>query len=101
MSGNGYTTGKAVGVLDQVAQDVFLEFDHGMTVAELRRKHPEHHHGTLSGALSHLHREGTLAMLTEKRERCHVYVYDNGQESYIAGRETKPHGRNNRANINA
>lgn len=97
LTGNGYTTGKAVGVGPQVRALAQVSGIEGITVAELRAIATEHHHGTLSGALSNLHRDGDLAMLTLKRNRCHVYVTPPN----VAGRETKPHGRNNLPNINA
>lgn len=55
----------------------------GATVAELRDGPVEHptlgpvglgHHGRVSGALAVLHLRGHLAMLAEKRQKCHVYV---------------------------
>jgi hypothetical protein len=32
------------------------------------------HHGTASGALSVLHKDGQIARLVEKREKCQIYV---------------------------
>lgn len=46
----------------------------GRTIADVRKALPDHHHGTLSGALSALHKAGKVARLTEKRNRCSVYV---------------------------
>jgi hypothetical protein len=46
------------------------------------------HHGQASGALSVLHKEGRIARLTERRNRCAVYVLPE----YVQGRETSPHG---------
>ena len=48
------------------------------------------HHGTASGALSVLHKTHYIARLTEKRERCKVYVL----LTYIDGRETEPYTPN-------
>lgn len=47
------------------------------------------HHGTASGALSVLHKDGHLARLAESRNRCRVYVLPE----YVAGRPTEQHGR--------
>lgn len=47
------------------------------------------HHGQSSGALSVLHKDGEIARLTEKRDRCRVYVLPE----YVHGRETDTQGR--------
>lgn len=47
------------------------------------------HHGTASGVLSVLHKEGHVARLTERRDRCLVYVLPQ----YTQGRETTEQGR--------
>lgn len=47
------------------------------------------HHGTASGVLSVLHKEGVIARLSTSRQRCKVYVLPD----YVAGRETEKHGR--------
>lgn len=47
------------------------------------------HHGSASGVLSVLHKEGVIARLAEARDRCKVYVLP----SYVEGRATEPHGR--------
>jgi hypothetical protein len=52
-------------------------------------KHREIHHGTVSGALSALHKDKRIARLTERRKRCLVYV----ALDYVDGRETRPQGR--------
>lgn len=90
MSGNGYTTNEAVSLSALVTALTATREAHGLTIAELRGIATDHHHGTLSGCLSHLHRQGTLALLNEKRDRCRVYVLPE----YVNGRETKPHGKN-------
>jgi hypothetical protein len=46
------------------------------------------HHGEASGPLSTAHKDGDLAKLTEKRERCGVYVHPK----YVNGRDTVKHG---------
>jgi len=55
----------------------------GTTIKRLREIFPGEHHGTLSGALTALHKGGKIARLTEKRDRCSIYVlpeYVNGRE---------------------
>lgn len=64
-----------------------LEF-HGVTWKELSEQTGEHH-GSTSGALSALHKDGAIARLTETRNRCKVYVLPE----YVDGREVESHGR--------
>ncbi len=45
------------------------------------------HHGSASGLLSVLHKDGRIARLAERRDRCKVYVLPQ----FVAGRETEPH----------
>ena len=47
------------------------------------------HHGTASGVLSVLHKDGVVARLTERRSRCKVYVLPE----WVMGRDTEAHGR--------
>lgn len=47
------------------------------------------HHGTASGALSVLHKEGMIVRLSELKDRCKIYVLPD----YTGGRETERHGR--------
>lgn len=47
------------------------------------------HHGQASGVLSVLHKAGKIERLTERRDRCQVYVLPE----YVNDRETVPHGR--------
>lgn len=61
----------------------------GVTVAELRDALPAQHHGSISGALSNLHKAERLACLVEQRDRCHIYIGPD----YIRGRETRPQGK--------
>lgn len=63
----------------------------GLTVVDLREI-TGWHHGQASGALSVLHKEGRIARLQERRDRCHVYV---GLD-HVDGRETASHGRSRR-----
>lgn len=61
----------------------------GVTVWEVRQL-TSWHHGQASSVLSVLHKEGRIARLTERRNRCHVYVLPE----WVNGREVQPHGRN-------
>lgn len=61
----------------------------GVTVAEARRALPSVHHGSISGALSNLHKAERIACLTERRGSCHPYVLPQ----YVRDRETRPQGR--------
>lgn len=47
------------------------------------------HHGTASGVLSVLHKTGLIKRLSERRDRCHVYVLPE----YVLDRVTEDHGR--------
>lgn len=47
------------------------------------------HHGTASGALSVLHKEGLIARLAVSRDRCRIYVLPE----YVGDRPTEGHGR--------
>jgi len=58
------------------------QHDYGITWAELAN-HFRWHHGTASGILSVLHKAGLVARLTEKRDRCAVYVLP----PFVEGRE--------------
>ena len=60
----------------------------GIIVTEVRSK-MENHHGSVSGALSNLHKSGKLARLAEKRDRCKIYVLPE----FVDGRETEKQGR--------
>lgn len=60
----------------------------GRTVAEIRNVMTDEHHGTISGTLSNLHREGRIARLSQKRGRCKIYV----MPEYVGGRTTEPQG---------
>jgi len=60
----------------------------GMTWKELQDEIGEHH-GTISGALSNLHKEGRIARLSETRGGSKVYVLP----VHVNGRTTEPQGR--------
>lgn len=47
------------------------------------------HHGTASGVLSVLHKEGAIVRLAETRNRCKVYV----SVDQVEGRASEAHGR--------
>lgn len=66
----------------------------GVTVAEIREMFPEEpgnndHHGSWSGQMSLLHRDGSIERLQEQRGGCEVYVLPE----WVEGRQTKPQGR--------
>lgn len=66
--------------------------DRGFTVRELRET-LQVHHGSASGALSTLHKNGDLARLSETRMRNKVYVtprHVNGRDTETQGRSGKP-----------
>lgn len=50
------------------------------------------HHGQASGVLSVLHKTGHLVRLTDRRDRCALYV----MPEWVQGRDTSPHGGNKR-----
>lgn len=76
------TTGK---VQRLVLGSVHAQRERGMTIAELRGHFQGRHHGSLSSALTNLHRAGKIARLSEKRGRCKVYV----TPQHVMGRETE------------
>lgn len=82
-------SGKAQRVQDEVLREVAKKQASGLTIAELRETLPEHHHGTLSGALSNLHKAGRLMMLDYKRNKAHVYVTPMN----VYGRNVRAFGR--------
>lgn len=63
---------------------VGLGFTEGRTIEEVRRRFPNEHHGSLSGALTALHKAGKVARLTEQRGKCSIYVHPK----YVEQRET-------------
>jgi len=60
---------------------------HGLTWKELAHRY-NWHHGQASGALSVLHKEGLICRLSERRDRCKVYV----TPEYVYDRQTEKHG---------
>lgn len=71
-----------------VIRHLYMSGERGITWKELSEM-TGWHHGTASGALSVLHKEGKIARLTEKRGKCRIYVANQ----YINGRETDSQGR--------
>jgi hypothetical protein len=69
-----------------VLRFVIFSGSRGETIADLRRILPHLHHGSLSSALTNLHRAGKIARLSEKRGRCKVYVHPR----HVDGRDTEP-----------
>lgn len=67
----------------------------GLTWYELDNISGWKHHGTTTGALSSLHKEGRISCLKNVKRRrdkhrpCHVYVLNE----FVLGRETRPYGR--------
>lgn len=53
------------------------------------------HHGTASGALSVLHKDGQIARLSERRDKCQIYV----SRENVLGRPTSDHQPNVSARI--
>ena len=70
--------------------------ERGLTWREVSDLMERAHHGTVSGALSVLHKEGLIERLIERRNRCQVYV----APEYVAGRDAARHGRLRRACAN-
>lgn len=80
---SGRTSQRQRAALDSLAQ----AGDIGLTWKELGDIHGWHH-GTASGTLSVLHKVGRIARLTERRNRCKVYVLPD----HVDDRPTEPHG---------
>ena len=72
----------------QALESLALALTRGRTWRELADEYGWHH-GSASGVLSVLHKEGLVARLSTSRQRCKVYVLPD----YIEGRETEKHGR--------
>lgn len=73
--------------LREVLYTVAGSQEYGMTWVEISRA-LNLHHGQASGALSNLHKRGHLARLTEKRDRCSLYVANR----FVLDRDTIPYG---------
>jgi hypothetical protein len=81
-------SGKTTQVQGEVIRQLELSGSHGLTWKELSED-TDWHHGTVSGALSVLHKAGKISRLLETRSRCRVYVINE----YVYGRETDSQGR--------
>lgn len=79
-------TGKLQG---RVVRHVQLQGARGATIKELREHFPDEHHGSLSGALTALHKAGRLVRTDSRRDRCSVYI---GATALLAGRKAIPPG---------
>lgn len=62
---------------------------YGATWKELDVALGINHHGKTTGALSVLHKAGRIARLSDKRNRCKIYVMPYN----VAGRDTEKQGR--------
>lgn len=80
--------GRTRSTQNQTVGHLYLERERGMTWREIAEI-TGWHHGTVSGALSVLHKAGKICRLLEKRNRCRVYVLPE----YVNGRETDEQGR--------
>lgn len=79
------SSGKTATVQQRVLAYVLSKWTDGATIAEIRVAIPDEHHGTLSGALTALHKSGQITRLKdERRGKCSVYVH----RAHINGRET-------------
>ena len=79
------TTGKRQALVLDLLRDWG---ENGMTVREVLHE-TGLHHGQASSALTHLHKGGLAARLTERRSKCFVYVLPE----FVNGREVSEPGR--------
>jgi hypothetical protein len=83
-------SGKTAKTQEKLLALVAGGYVYGVTVAEARDAlEGIGHHGTISGALSNLHKAGPIDRLTTTRNRCKVYVLPEN----VRGRDTEPQGR--------
>jgi hypothetical protein len=68
------SSGKTAVLQDDVEAYVANRGIYGATIKDVRDAFPDHHHGSLSGALTVLHKGGRLMRLEEQRDKCSVYV---------------------------
>jgi hypothetical protein len=85
---NNDRSGRTSEVQGEVIYQLGLSGGDGLTWKELS-EYTDWHHGTVSGALSVLHKAGKISRLLETRNRCRVYVLTE----YVYGRETDSQGR--------
>ena len=82
--------GKTSEVQRAIINSLKLSHLKGRTVAELDEALAHlGHHGTISGAVSNLHKKGLIARLAEKRGKNKIYVMPYN----VDGRETETQGR--------
>ena len=82
-------TGQTAKIQTRLLVRIAATGERGLTVAEARRALPDDHHGSISGALSNLHKAGKIARVDETRDRCKVYVLPDA----VGGRKVEPQGR--------
>lgn len=65
--------------------------ERGVTVAELREKTGNLHHGRVSSATTKMHIAGKLVRLEQRRGHSHIYV----TPEHVGDRETRPYRQQN------
>lgn len=83
--GDGTTSKRQIETVDLLNQAAFG----GLTWRDLSRA-TGWHHGPASGVLSVLHKSGMIARLTQRRDKCAIYILPE----FIMGRETAAHRPN-------
>jgi DNA-binding MarR family transcriptional regulator len=87
---DGTTSKRQLATLDHLSQAAYR----GLTWRDLSDE-TGWHHGASSGVLSVMHKAGVIARLTERRDRCAVYVLPE----FVRGRETAQHTPNSSRQI--
>lgn len=89
---NEVRSGKSLSRRKLALRDLERAGAHGMTSAEFRTRylHSGMHHGSASGVLSNLHKQGIIARLVEARDGSAIYVLPD----HVAGRPTEEHTSN-------
>lgn len=82
------TTGETSKRQQQVIEHLYKAHKDGLTWRGLSNL-TGWHHGQASGVLSVLHKEGRIARLVKRRDRCRIYVHLD----HVGGRETDSQGR--------
>jgi len=72
----------------KVMNMLYVMEGHGATWKEISER-TGWHHGTASGVLSVLHKSNKIARLTQKRDKCRIYVLPQ----FVYGRDTDEQGR--------
>lgn len=72
---------------DAVLAALHAEGRYGVTWRDMAAREGWHH-GQASAALSVLHKDGVIARLAERRDRCHIYVLPK----HVDGRDVEDHG---------